>query len=129
MDKKPKLNSSLIGQRLVEAGYLTKEQLKEALHTQKETAFLLGEVCIFKGWLTYKQLQECLPPLRTKLGHRLLADKHVTIEQLLLALLEQRVTGQKLGDILVERGWVARMIIEQAEQERPNHSSYLASTD
>lgn len=101
-----KSSAGLIGQRLIEAGYLTREQLQEALQVQRDTALLLGEVCILRGWLTYEQLKDCLPPLRSKLGNKLLAAKLITMEQLWLAILEQRHTGERLGKILVDRGWV-----------------------
>jgi type IV pilus assembly protein PilB len=105
-------SSSLIGQRLIEAGYLTDLQLKEALAAQVETGLLLGEVCMLKGWLTYPQVKECLPTLRSKLGEKLLALGYITIEQLWLALFEQRQTGVRLGAILVDRGWVDRAVLD-----------------
>jgi hypothetical protein len=103
---KKNLTAGLIGQRLIEAGYLTREQLQEALEVQRDTALLLGEVCILRGWLTYDQLRECLPRVRSRLGNRLLAEKRITMEQLWLAILEQRQSGERLGKILVARGWV-----------------------
>lgn len=106
VSQKKALTAGLIGQRLIEAGYLTREQLQEALDAQRETALLLGEVCILRGWLTYDQLAECLRPMRSRLGNRLLAEKRITMEQLWVAILEQRQTGERLGKILVARGWV-----------------------
>lgn len=105
--------SSLIGQRLIEAGYLTREQLTEALGRQNETGLLLGEVCLLKGWLSYQQLKDCLPTVRSKLGERLISSGYITIEQLWLALLEQRHTGDKLGDILINRGWIDNSVLNQ----------------
>ena len=100
------LQPGLIGQRLIEAGYLTKEQLHEALLAQKETALLLGEVCMLRGWLTIEQLSHCLRPARSKLGTKLLQAGKITIDQLWISLLEQRHTGARLGEILVSRGWI-----------------------
>lgn len=105
--------SSLIGQRMIEAGYLTDEQLREALVAQAETGLLLGEVCILKEWLTYQQVKECLPELRTRLGERLMAHGYITMEQLWLALLEQRHSGWRLGEILVSRGWVDKVTLDK----------------
>lgn len=101
-----KLKASLIGQRLLESKLLTEAQLNEALHLQSETGLLFGEVCLLKGWISYSDLKQCLPELRSKLGERLLANGYITIEQLWLALLEQRHTGDKLGEILISRGWL-----------------------
>ncbi|MBX9949584.1 MAG: hypothetical protein K2Y39_10475, partial [Candidatus Obscuribacterales bacterium] len=109
---KSKLNAGLIGQRLIESGFLEVEQLEEALKLQRETGLLLGEVCLLKGWLNYEQLKECLPSLRSKLGEKLMALGYITIEQLWLALLEQRHSGERLGEILIVRGWVDRSVLE-----------------
>lgn len=108
---KDKLSASLIGQRLIESGHLTFEQLEEALQLQRETGLLLGEVCLLKGWVSYDQLKSCLPKLRSKLGDKLLALGYITIEQLWLALLEQRHSGERLGEILIVRGWVDRSVL------------------
>lgn len=110
---RPPFKSSLIGQRLIEAGYLTRDQLTEALSRQNETGLLLGEVCLLKGWLSYQQLKDCLPTLRSKLGERLISNGYISIEQLWLALLEQRHTGDKLGDILINRGWIDNSVLNQ----------------
>lgn len=125
METNKKLDAGLIGQRLIEAGYLTKEQLREALAEQERTALLLGEVCLLRGWLTFEQLKECLPPLRNKLGNSLLAHKKITMEQLWLALLEQRISGQKLGDILSTRGWATKKDIEQIQSDRSAKTARL----
>jgi len=110
--EKKKLTASLIGQRLIEGGYLTSQQLDEALHLQRETGLLLGEVCLLKNWVSYTQLKECLPALRSKLGDKLLALGYINMEQLWLALLEQRHSGERLGEILVTRGWIDRSVLE-----------------
>lgn len=109
--EKTTLNASLIGQRLIEQGFLKSAQLNEALQLQKETGLLLGEVCLLKGWVSYDQLKQCLPTLRSKLGEKLLSLGYITIEQLWLALLEQRHSGERLGEILVVRGWVDRAVL------------------
>ncbi|HEY9714587.1 MAG TPA: hypothetical protein V6C72_14060, partial [Chroococcales cyanobacterium] len=115
---KTKLSASLIGQRLIESGLLTESQLKEALFLQQETALLLGEICLLKGWLDYESLKEILPQTRSKLGERLLAHGYITMEQLWLAILEQRHSGEKLGEILVSRGWLDRSAIESLLRKR-----------
>lgn len=109
---KTNLTASLIGQRLIESNFLTEEKLEEALNLQKETGLLLGEVCLLKGWVAYDQLKACLPSMRSKLGDKLLALGYLTIEQLWLALLEQRHSGERLGEILVVRGWIDRSVLD-----------------
>ncbi len=113
-EPKRKFSSSLIGQRLIEAGHISETQLREALAAQHDTGLLLGEICILKGWITYAQLKECLPSLRTRLGERLIACGYITMEQLWLALLEQRQSGQMLGEILVRRGWIDQAVLVKA---------------
>src|SRR5438477_9816535 len=91
-----RFSSSMIGQRLIEAGYITDDQLRQALAAQSQTGLLLGEVCMLKGFITYPQLQTCLPPMRQRIGEKLLAANLITIDQLWSALLEQRSTGALL---------------------------------
>lgn len=110
--EKTRLKASLIGQRLVESGLLSEDELSEALSIQSNTGLLLGEVCLLKGWIAYAELKDCLPALRSRLGERLLAMGYITIEQLWLALLEQRHTGEKLGEILVSRGWIDKATLD-----------------
>jgi hypothetical protein len=107
------LQSSLIGQRLIESGLLDQDQLKEALATQRDTGLLLGEICLLKGWFDYPRLKACLPRMRSRLGEQLLSLGYITVEQLWLALLEQRQTGEKLGEILIVRGWVDRTVLDK----------------
>ncbi|HEY9791190.1 MAG TPA: hypothetical protein V6D22_12365 [Candidatus Obscuribacterales bacterium] len=111
---KCRLNAGLIGHRLIEAGYLTQDRLHDALIAQRETGLLLGEVCMIRGWLTYEQLMHCLRPTRSKLGNKLLGLDKITIQQLWMALLEQRTSGEKLGQILLRRGWVDQHTLENA---------------
>lgn len=108
-----KLTASLIGQRLIESKLLSHEQLEEALALQSETGLLLGEVCLLKGWIAYHSLKECLPATRSKLGDRLLGLGYITMEQLWLALLEQRHSGRRLGEILVTRGWIDQTVLAE----------------
>ncbi len=122
-----RFTSSLIGQRLIEARYLTRDQIREALSLQRETALLFGEICLLKGWLTYEQLKECLPPVRSKLGQRLLGAGCITMQQLWLAILEQRHSGARLGDILIKRGWIDEKTLGDV-QSAPNKHMDNAST-
>lgn len=107
-----KLQASMIGQRLLETGLLSEEKLQEALKLQVETGLLLGEICLLKGWIPYSDLKDCLPPLRSRLGEKLMGLGYIGMEQLWLAILEQRNSGDKLGEILIRRGWVDRSVVE-----------------
>ena len=58
------------GQIAVKLGFLTEEQLKEALYEQikddltKKPHRLLGEICGLKGWMTQEQIDEVLDELQ-----------------------------------------------------------------
>lgn len=110
---KPKFEAGIIGQRLLECGYITRKQLDEALLLQKKTGMFLGEVCLLKGFVSYTQLIECLPGVKSKLGEKLIGLGYITAEQLFQAILEQRNSGLRLGEILVERGWIDRAVLEE----------------
>jgi len=110
--QKPKLQSGLIGQRLIESGFLSPSQLQEALEIQAQTSLLLGEICLLKGWLPYAELKNILPSMRSRLGERLIAHGYISIEQLWLGILEQRHSGKRLGEILMARGWIDQAVLD-----------------
>jgi len=49
-----------IGEILVEAGYITEEQLEKALEEQAVTGEKLGEILVNKGWLIKEELDQSL---------------------------------------------------------------------
>jgi len=49
-----------IGELLVEAGYITQEQMDKALREQKLTGEKLGEILIKNGWITREELDQAL---------------------------------------------------------------------
>ena len=61
---------------------------------------------------------ETLLPAGVRLGALLLREGLVTPEQLELALVEQLRVRRRLGEILVDRGWVSRGAIAQALAEQ-----------
>jgi len=66
----------------------------------------LGDVLIRRGYLTEEQLEEALEIQRMKLGDVLVEYGFITREQLTHALLnQQRHTHRKLGEILRELGY------------------------
>ncbi len=58
------------GQVAVKLGFLTEEQLKEALYEQikddltQKPHRLLGEICGLKGWMTHEQIADVLDELQ-----------------------------------------------------------------
>lgn len=54
------LEKSRLGNLLIKKGFITPEQLSEALRQQRETGKMLGEVLVAKGLITNKQLNKAL---------------------------------------------------------------------
>lgn len=118
----------LLGQVLVEGGIITREDLERALERQQRTHELLGEALIGMGALDSLDLTAALSvqgelasvqgALRAAAGRRqllgelLLAAKRITPEQLGQALAEQEKTGERIGAILVRRGFLSREELE-----------------
>jgi hypothetical protein len=105
----------LLGALLVQAGQVTPPQLEQAVAEQQRSGEKLGEVFTRLGILTDPQLKALLnfqnnqgissvSPLR--LGKLLVATGHITGEQLENALYQQSLSNKKLGEILVEAGYV-----------------------
>jgi hypothetical protein len=107
----------MLGALLLQAGHITEAELSQALDEQKKTGDKLGEIFVRNGILTKQQLNRLLDfqnnqqsskpvagPLR--LGEILISSGHITREQLDAALLKQALNRKKLGEVLVEEGYV-----------------------
>ena len=58
--------------------------------------------------------ENMLPSVQTKLiGSYLLESGLITKSQLDIALTDQKVTGMRLGEILVERSWLDQLTIDE----------------
>ena len=110
-------------------GALTAEQVERALREwwnrkRYEKRYVpFGEVVLKMGLLKprelrpYLQLQRRLaapPAERTHLGHLLLQNNLIRPQELLGALKQQEVTGQRLGEVLREWGLLNRRQVEIA---------------
>jgi hypothetical protein len=131
-----------IGDYLVERGLITRQQLEDALHQQKEMLSRtqgirvpLGNILIKQGWLTPQMLATVLinqqqdrlqqPSAEPQyLGEYLVAHGLLNAHQLELALAEQarlQQTGQNilLGELLVYAGYITAASLEAIlEQQR-----------
>ena len=132
-----------IGQILVDGGFLERRELEIALEEQQHTNELLGQVLVRLGVLEKSDVDAALSiqnhlatvddavksaaGIRRLLGSLLLMTGRLTTEQLDFALAEQKVTGEKLGDILVRLGLLTESQIgsvlafqqNQEDHERP----------
>jgi len=114
----------LLGQVLVDGGFVSPVDLESALAEQNRTNEMLGEVLVRlqvadpEEIAAVVSIQSDLASLedavrsaagvRQCLGELLRKARKVTPEQLEDALSEQRRTGEKLGEILVRRGALTR---------------------
>lgn len=107
----------LLGELLLKARRITPGQLELALKEQRQTGEKLGEVLVRRGLLTEKELHAVLAfqrhqsgeapsSVRMRLGEILVATGQITREQLDAVLAQQKLTGKKLGELLVESGAV-----------------------
>lgn len=112
----------LLGELLVRSGHITSKQLDHAISEQKRSGEKLGVVFIRLGILSERQLNALLDfqscqqvigdsPLR--LGELLVATGQITREQLEQALLRQTASHRKLGEELVEAGYVRPISIRR----------------
>lgn len=97
-----------IGELLVQEGFITLEQLEEALAVQKSQKVYkpLGEVCVELKLISRSDLNRILRRYRKRirLGELLLNLGLVSREQLREALEQQQAEEKKLGTILVDQG-------------------------
>lgn len=102
-----------LGELLVLAERITREQLEQALVERARGEERLGEILVHHGWISGAEVEAVLAfqrdqdgrqgPLR--LGNLLVALGVISAEQLSNALKRQRGTRQKLGALLVEAGY------------------------
>lgn len=99
--------SSLLGQRLVKAEWLSQVQLTQALREQQQNRLRLGEICLEHGWVSPEVLYSQVSSHMILLGELLIASKDITFDQLRVVLAQQRRFGRQLGEILVWKGWIS----------------------
>lgn len=117
-----------VGQKLVDAGVVTRAQLDAILRDQRRGFRRLGDVLLERGWLTRAQLDEMvLTAARSGryIGDCLIERGWLTRAQLDEALAEQRASNRHLGELLLERKLVSPETLEGAldgeRDEAPDH--------
>jgi hypothetical protein len=112
-----------LGNMLVKSRVITREQLDQALNVQQQTGEKIGEICARLGMLdasaldaflkSQQESQQTLPVQAAfKIGDILVASGHITKEQLNESLEQQKHSHKKLGEILVEKGYVEQQHVE-----------------
>ncbi|HVK53763.1 MAG TPA: hypothetical protein VM532_01920 [Burkholderiales bacterium] len=118
---------SRLGEILLQTSCISSHQLEHALELQKESGERLGEMLIGLGWLTRNDLDTALAiqqhkenmaktGRRFRLGEILVATSQISRQQLQDALTKQKLTGRKLGHILVDDGYVGPEQVNRALQ-------------
>jgi hypothetical protein len=108
----------LLGSLLIMAGRITNDQLEHAIREQKASGEKLGEVLIRQGLLKEEQLHHFLTyqqnqsdgkrlPNPFRIGEILVTTGYITRQQLDDALLKQASSAKKLGEVLIEEGYIA----------------------
>jgi hypothetical protein len=128
-----------LGQMLVAAGLISLEQLDLAIAKQETVDLKIGDVLKGMNLITQMELDSFLLnqsliklPLGSPyhFGKRLIGLGLVTEDMVRIALVEQRAVKRSLGDILVERNWLAREIldalVESGAEDVPFESSEQA---
>lgn len=119
MNNSDKKNTKLkVGELLVKEGRITPKQLENALAFQKrQKAYKpLGEICLDLKYITRTQLNRILNKnqKRIRIGDLLVNLKLITPDQLHDALKRQKKTGVKLGQILIDDGFITEKALMNA---------------
>jgi type II secretory ATPase GspE/PulE/Tfp pilus assembly ATPase PilB-like protein len=106
------------GQLLVQHGFISEQQLKEALHHQEtRTPYRpLGEICVDLGFISTVVLRVVLDRYRKQrlLGDLLLKMGVVSADQLSEALSEQKRGGKRLGQTLLDKRDITKADLAEA---------------
>lgn len=117
MDSRP-LRRVKFGELLVQQELITEDQLAQALAFQKRHIAYkpLGEVCVELGFISRTTLREVLVKYykQIRLGDLLVNMGVVSQSQVVEALHAQRESGKKLGQVLIEKGFVTRLALADA---------------
>ncbi|AKA67429.1 glycosyltransferase family 2 protein [Clostridium scatologenes] len=106
-------NSNRIGENLLNLGYISKEQLEIALKIQKKTNKLIGNILVENGFISQQQLAEYVTNRQfSKIGEYLIYVKAITANQLKQAIEYQEINGGRLGNILVSLGFISQEILD-----------------
>lgn len=115
-------NRTRLGLLLVDEGFITPNQLQEALRLQQESPQnrddyqYLGQILVDKKFINPEQLRYVIKKhdKKTRLGDILLQCKAITEQELEFALLEQKKSGHRLGEILLKKSLVSDETMRQA---------------
>jgi cellulose synthase/poly-beta-1,6-N-acetylglucosamine synthase-like glycosyltransferase len=100
-------DSDRIGTRILRLRYITEEQLKIAVEYQKKHGGLIGNILVNHGFITEEDLQKFVNTSRfSRIGEKLLQEGLVTQQQLKHAIEYQKENGGRIGNILIELNYI-----------------------
>ncbi|MBP2033537.1 cellulose synthase/poly-beta-1,6-N-acetylglucosamine synthase-like glycosyltransferase [Clostridium algifaecis] len=106
-------NIDKIGDRLLNRGYISEEELKFAVEYQKKHGGLMGEILIKNKFITSEDLESFINTSKfSRLGERLLQAKFINQQQLNNAISYQKDNGGRIGDILVYLKYITEKQLE-----------------
>jgi mannitol/fructose-specific phosphotransferase system IIA component (Ntr-type) len=133
-----KQNKRFIGQILIDGGFLHRLNIEAALEEQKKTNELLGEVLVRMNILDPVDLKVALSVqdhldrvedavkiaagVRRSLGELLVQAGHITGEQLEQAIVEQKRSGEKIGEVLSRQGLLTKRELDGVLDYQQNQS-------
>lgn len=122
--------SKKLGTILLKMGAISETDLEQALKIKNDNPEkLLGEIIVEKGFSTKYQVNYALDEQRkeNRLGVLLISSGIIRQEQLDDALSTQKMTGNKLGNILIEKSYCNEIQINNALkfQKRDNRLGTL----
>lgn len=113
--------TSPLGKALVDRGLISAEQLEEALRAQRRSYSRLGEILQRRGLLTGEALsraiQEHALESSGRFGDFLVRHGYLLLAQLEEALEDQRSHFRRLGDVIVDLGFVSRETLQLVLKE------------
>jgi len=131
-------NGVLLGEILVEAGIISREQLDDALMAQCRTQppLPLGRILVSRKLITWEQLayflklQDLLqlsPTAPQRMTRQFVELGLVSRAELEMAEVDCETTGCSLGHILIRRGWVKASVISALTSSPDQQDSAAAS--
>lgn len=128
MEKDKKLR---VGEILIKEGFVTHEQLEDALQYQKEEELPmpLGEVCINLKLISRTDLRKLLRKYQSniQLGELLMNMGLIDEEQLEEALQHKEISNEKLGAVLMELGHITETGLIEAVSIQLGYPKILPS--
>jgi hypothetical protein len=125
-----KTGSKKLGSILLAMGAITQNDLERALHIKRDNPEkLLGQIIVEKGFSSKENVNLALDEQRkeNRIGTLLITAKILKQEQLDEALDEQKISREKLGKILIRKGYATDIQINNALkfQKRDNRLGTL----